>query len=358
MKPSASLKSIPLASTLILALVGCSNSTPPPVMCANTNCTLPITPAVTSIYVVQNVAPGATGQPMILQFPANASGSVSPESSITLPAGLTLGVITESNGNIYVATSADVREYAPGSNGAATPVRLIPANATTTIGAVTGLAVDVSGNIFVSEQGGGIAIFDAMANGSVGPSRYILGNSQPGGGLSTIENPGALTTDASGNLYVANQDAHRAGSILVFGPTATGNVAPTSIIAGASTTLNGAPHGIATDPLGNLYIANNNNTTPSNSILVFNAGANGNVAPARTIIGSSTQLGVLYGLSVDPLNSTIFVVTEGNPFNNVLPGNATILSFATSASGNVAPSSSFMSPQWTVDANVLSLAAH
>jgi hypothetical protein len=123
MKPSASLQSILLASPLILAIAGCSSSNTPSKVSCGIPCDSPQTPTVAHIYVIENVTPGATGQPTILEFPANASGSVAPESSITLPAGLTLGAITQSNGNIYVATSADVREYGPGTTGAATPVR-------------------------------------------------------------------------------------------------------------------------------------------------------------------------------------------------------------------------------------------
>ena len=344
MKSCASLQITLLTSFFVLPNIGCSGTQSTPVA----PCSIPVAPCpsksseATGIYVVQNVTPGSSSQPAILQLPANSSGTISPISTINLPANLILGSLTtDSSGNIYVATSSDIREYAAGSTGNATPLRILPANATTTIGVVNGLAVDSSGNLFVSEERAGIAVFTAAQNGSVAPSRYILGASQPGGGLSTLELPGAIAVDASGNLYIANQNSNfTAGSIVVFGPTATGNVAPARVITGALTMMNGAPTGLATDLADNLYAASNNLTTAGPSVLVFAAEADGNIAPTRTISGSSTRLGMLWNVTVDPA-ANIYVVTDGTPFTNSLTAIPTILNFSAGASGNIAPASSF-----------------
>jgi DNA-binding beta-propeller fold protein YncE len=46
------------------------------------------------------------------------------------------------------------------------------------------------------------------------------------------------------------------------------------------------PHGVTLDGAGYLYVAD----CDSNAILVFAPGANGNVAPVRTISGANTTL--------------------------------------------------------------------
>ncbi len=45
--------------------------------------------------------------------------------------------------------------------------------------------------------------------------------------------------------------------------------------------------GIALDGSGNIYVANDNGT---NTVTVYAAASNGNVAPIRSIMGTSTQL--------------------------------------------------------------------
>jgi hypothetical protein len=88
--------------------------------------------------------------------------------------------------------------------------------------------------------------------------------------------------DAAGNLYVANYSNH---TITVFGPGASGNVAPIRTISGPMTGLSN-PSGIALNPSGNLYVAND----VVNSVVVFAPGAAGNVTPIRTLSGPSTGI--------------------------------------------------------------------
>ena len=333
-----------LAATLLLA--GCGGGNGPTL-------TSPTDPAATAIYVTQaNTDPQKAALPEILAFPSGASGDPSPAATLTLPtANLPSHVATDPTGNLYVATSTDLRVYAAGSSGSASPTRLIPANATTTLTTATALAADTSGNIYVAEQSGGIAIFSPTANGSVAPTRYLLANAQTGGGLSNINVVSALAVDSTGNLYVANVDSSGNGSVLVFDPTATGNIAPTRV-------LNTLAYGLAVDTANNLYASGIGSGPGGNSagpnIAVYAPGASGTAAPARTISGANTGLGGLPALAVDAA-ANIYVVSYGNPFNNVLPANPTVLKFSATASGNVAPTSSFTSTSWN---GPTSLAVH
>jgi len=90
-------------------------------------------------------------------------------------------------------------------------------------------------------------------------------------------------------LFVAN-DADN--SIVVFRASDQGDVAPTRVIKGPKTGIKNPP-GIALDAkLGELYVANMG--TPS--ITVFPVTANGDVAPARTIRGGPAgAVGLMIG---------------------------------------------------------------
>lgn len=352
---------VPVITGLMAGLAGCGGngggsssgsggggSTPPPPT------------AVVHVYVIQNPATFGSGSGSILQFPATSTGSVSPSSSITAPANTWFDyVATDGSGNVYTGTQSmttnDVREYTAGSTGAATPTRTLPEDVTTMIGALQGLAASASGEIFVSEDSGAVAGFSATANGSVAPAQYIVGADEQGGGLSTLVSANDVTVDGSGNLYVANEGAPGLMPIVVFGPTATGNVAPLRSIGGALTTIAGIT-GMTADAAGNLYVASEtavftgNSPVYTGSILVFGPGATGNVAPIRTISGASTTLGRLGGIKLDSAGN-VYVVSESGTGTDL-----TVVKFAAAATGNVAPVSSFSSTEWTHADNGASLA--
>ena len=317
-------------------------------------------PAVVHVYVIQNPSTFGTGSGTVLQFPAASTGSVSATATITAPTNTSFEYLAvDGTGNLYVSSesiaSGDIREYTVGSTGSATPVRSLPAGTTTMIGAVQGLAASAAGEIFVSEDSGAVLAFGATANGSEAPSRSILGADETGGGLSTLVSANNVAADSSDNLYIANEGAPGLMPIVVFGPTATGNVAPLRSIGGVSTTIEGVS-GLTTDSVGNLYVASTasmvsqSSASYSGTILVFAPGASGNVAPIRTITGASTTLGRLGGIKLDT-SGNIYVVSTGTTGSS-----PTVLKFAAAASGNVAPTSSFTSPAWTNPDNGLSLA--
>jgi hypothetical protein len=294
-----------------------------------------------------------------LQFSSTATGAATPKSTITAPADTSFGSLaTDGSGNIYVTanspTSLDVREYSAGSTGSATPMRLLPGNSTTMLSAPDGIDADATGEIFVSEDTGGVATYSKAANGSVAPDSYILGAAQTGGGLSTLIEANAIAVDGSENLYIMNQGAPNLMPICVFSPGASGNVAPTRSIGGANTTID-SMGGVATDSVGNLYVTSTtvqSDVTSTGSILEFAPVASGNIAPIRTISGNSTQLGKLGGIKVDSTGN-IFVVSTDSTGKN-----PTVLEFSDIATGNAAPTSSFTSSAWTNPDNGVSLAVH
>ncbi len=285
--------------------------------------------------------------PSIIQFPSDSNGSVSPSSTVKGPTGITFeGLAVDATGNLYVGgvlpgtTPASQGEltilvYAAGSNGMANPTRTITGNSTGLEGftqnTISGLAVDSSGNLYVSSyllKGGlinpGISVFAPTASGDVAPTNVITMT-----GNATLA-PGQIALDSARNIYVAAVALSGPGSILIFASNSTGTVPPTSTLAGSDTMINQLV-GVAVDSAGNVYVANGNSGGAMPSILEFSAGSTGNVAPMRTISGSATMLSAPGNLTVDSAGN-IYVLNENN-----------ILKFSPAATGNVAPTATMTS---------------
>ena len=101
-----------------------------------------------------------------------------------------------------------------------------------------------------------------------------------------------IVVDTAGDIYVCSPNNN---SIVEFGPSATGNATPISILGGSLTQMSN-PTQVRFDSAGTMYVANPGNA----SVTVYPAGATGNMAPIRTVIGSSTGLNQPIGLSLSP----------------------------------------------------------
>ena len=249
MQLTRSLLVFSAASASLLALAGCGSNT---VGSGNTG-----TSAYTGakVYLVSSTAPSS-----VLVYPSGTANTPNATSFITLPSGTVAQYMAlDPAADVYVTTSTDVREYATGASGTATPTRTLLLNSTTTLNTMpTGLAADASGNIYVSEAtAGAVAIFSGSATGSVAPTRFIAGAN------TTLVNPFQLAVDSAGNLYVMNFIAAGQVDIVEFGPTANGNVAPLR-------TLNVNVIGFTVNPAGSVYAAT------QSGVQVFAPGASGN----------------------------------------------------------------------------------
>jgi len=302
-------------------------------------------PVGPSLYVTQDLEVSSPVS-SIMQFSNDSNGSVSPSSTVKGPTGVSFqGLAVDATGNLYVGGllfsnnpasqgQLEILVYAPGSNGMAKPTRTITGTATGLEGftqnSISGLAVDSSGNVYVSSgllKGGlvnsGISVFPSTANGDVAPTKVITMT-----GIATFT-PGQIAVDSAGNIYVAATDPLAPGVILIFASNSTGTVPPTSTLAGSETTFDGVK-GVAVDSKGNIYVSNIS-STGAPSILEFSAGSNGNVAPIRTISGSATMMNALGNLALDSAGN-IYVLNDLN-----------ILKFFPTATGNVAPTASISS---------------
>ena len=155
-----------------------------------------------------------------------------------------------------------------------------------------------------------ISAFRLRDRGNQTPERIIAGN------RTRLHAPAGLAFDSQANLYVSDCCVRYGGRILVYKAGASGNVAPIRQITGTPSgiLINLA---IAVDAEDYLYVAS------SEHILVFAPGAHGVATPVRDITGVNQ----VEGIALD---------TAGNLFAVDRFKNA-VLEFAPGADGSAAP---------------------
>jgi len=272
---------------LLALLAGCAGST--------NSSSSPNTPAApsnalaaggaSSVYVLQ-LPPYGTTQSYLLQFAAGANGSVSPSASVALPDQFfPYCVATDSSGNVYVGGVSgnaiqglvnQVLEFASGLAGSATPIRTITVGSFN-VGSVDALAVDAAGAIYATLSAGEILVYAPTANGSVTPTQTISGSLTTLTG--TVDYPG-LAVDSTGTIYVAGFNASGSWTeIAVFAAGANGNVAPVRTIQTSGYYF----YGIALDSSGHLFAVEDPNGTGVPTLAEFAGGASGLATPVKTL---------------------------------------------------------------------------
>jgi DNA-binding beta-propeller fold protein YncE len=265
----------------------------------------------------------------VTSYAIAASGNVAPTFPQPLLCNPT-GIAVDASKNIYVTNSGvdgnpsySVAVYPPGSDGQVAPSSVIASSATG-LDIPQGIALDGTGNIYVVNDGSNngdadsVTVYPAASSRNAAPSAVISG---PGTGLNLPDGVAIF----SGKIYVSNFGNN---SVTVYPVGSTGNTAPSATISGFGTGLAG-PHGIALDSGGKIYVSNDGN----NSVTVYAAGSSGNAAPSATISGVNTGLLNPIGISVESGN--IYVVNDA-----VLgPGNeSNVTVYPEGSNGNVAPS--------------------
>jgi hypothetical protein len=226
------------------------------------------------------------------------------------------------NGNVTGAapcgtsSMSQVIGYPATASGPSSPTLTI--TSPNTVDRYSSPATDAAGNIYLhsaeftqecSEVAGSekILVFAPAASGTLtaNPIRTISGPS------ANLYGAGLMAVDGPGNIYLWQSDYTRTkpATIVEFAAGADGNVAPIRTIEVAQyPSGNGAgfPAGLGVDGEGNIIFAVANLpttsggiSTESDTIAVFTPGQTGNATPARTISGPDSQLTQIAGLGVD-----------------------------------------------------------
>jgi hypothetical protein len=240
-----------------------------------------------NLYVSASVV---TAPPMlyeILVYAPAATGAATPtrtltSASLTAPA---TAIAVDATGEIYALSGNSILVFAATAAGTSTPVRIITGNLTQ-LNSPSSIAVDAAQNIYVANiiytattDGGNILVFSSTATGNAAPSSTLGGNN------TSIGIPLGVAVDSSGNLYVSSFNEPSTSSLVVqFAPGSTGNATPTrTLTAVASDTL----AGLAVDSLDNLYVFTQAPTTNQLAIDVFTPDEIGSTAPVESITATS-----------------------------------------------------------------------
>ena len=200
------------------------------------------------------------------------------------------------NNLLYVADGTSILLFTSAStiNGNVAPTSNI--NVGVTIG---GILLDATNNqLYLTDPGDNVV--DRLDSASSQTVVGIVGGAIAGPDTH-LSTPRGLALDGSGRLLVSNSVAPLSITTYASASSATGDVIPFGNITGNSTTLQ-SPQQIALNPNilnGELYVVD----PVAASIIIFSnvSTTQGNLAPSRTITGSSTGLAVnaINGLALD-----------------------------------------------------------
>lgn len=246
------------------------------------------------VYVANLYGGGTSGDGNILVFASNAKGNVAPIATIAQDVYYPFGVALDSSGNVYAANwqGGSITEYAAGSYQL---VRKIQGDATGLY--PVGLTIDSEGKIYAvnncecSSSLPTITVYASSANNDARPLRSI-------GPESDLYYPqGGIAVDAKGEILVTNAGYSRPG-VLVFARRARGHDKPIRTISGSKTQIASNVNGLALDGVGNIYVTGSSGSSGPGSVLVFAPTAKGNVPPIREIVGTKTGLVAPAGIAV------------------------------------------------------------
>jgi RHS repeat-associated protein len=295
------------------------------------------------------LSPSVTGGPQAAQTTQTLAGSgfqgsangTGTSASFNLPTSL----ITDAAGNVYVGDSENnvIRKIAPdGTTSTFAGTGLVGSTDGAAISASfrhpSGLAIDGSGNIYVSDQYNHkirkitpLGVVSTLAGSGV--SGYADGT----GTAATFNNPTGLACDVSGNVYVADYGNHRirkitpGGTVTLF---AGSGVAGFNNGTGASAYFNG-PMGLAFDASGNLYVADRLNYRVrkiSTTAVVTTIAGNG-TSGSSNASGTSSSFNRPTGVAVD-ISGNIYVTDENNCQIRMITQSGVVSAFAGAVAGS------------------------
>jgi hypothetical protein len=287
----------------------------------------------TSNYTVRKISPA--GVVTTLAGTAGISGFTDGSGAAARFSQLR-GAATDSAGNLYVADQARIRKITPAG------VVSTFASGNGTFARPAGLAFDGAGNLYVSDQdnhtirkitpAGVVTTFAGQAD--------ISGSSDGTGSAARFNEPDGLAFDILGNLYVADQGNFTIRKITPAAVVTTlaGRAGVSGIGDGAgSSALFWFPAGLATDPAGNVYVADGDLASTIRKITP--AGAVSTIAGSAGLTGSGDGMGsaasfaFLEGLAIDGSGNLFVADSFNDAIRRVTPSGAVTTLAGSAGSG-------------------------
>ncbi len=189
----------------------------------------------------------------------------------------------------------------------------------------TGVAVDVSGNIYIADAGNNCirkvntsGIITTIAGNGYGAGSGGITGGYNGDNIpatsAELYYPMGVTVDISGNVYIADYENHRVRKVNTSGVITT--IAGTGIIGqsgdgGPATAAElGSPEGVTMDVAGNIYVADNygNNSIRKIDVLgtISTVAGGGSNDPGNGLLATSAYLVGVQNVSVDNVGNIYF----------------------------------------------------
>jgi sugar lactone lactonase YvrE len=216
---------------------------------------------------------------------------------------------SDAAGNLYVA-----------DNGVAGGIRKItPDGAVSTLGAIStgsaswGIALDASGIIYVSFQGSNVICkFPGLPSLFAGSSKYASGSVDATGTAARFYNPSYMTTDNSGNIYVADYSNNKVRKIT-----------PAGVVSTLAGTFNGVC-AVAFDATGDLYMSYFNThqiwkLPAGGGAATLFAGSGSGVKGTADGQGTAASFNHPYGLATDAAGNIYVADSDNGKIRKITP---------------------------------------
>jgi sugar lactone lactonase YvrE len=279
---------------------------------------------------------GTTG---VLEFPWSSTTASYAANGIVVPGATQLSNLTvaamalDSTGDLFVASANEVLEFpyssstgtwaASGSVVATVTPGTLPSGYTSYIQGIAGVALDSSGDLFVSNPSASQVLEFSYSPSTKTYSTtglLVAGQGGTGDGLAQLYEPAQLALDSNDDLYVVDAGNNRVMELTPYDGGPTYNDNGTQLFAGPSLSLIGHPDnaGIALDPQGDVFFGND---YPSGA--VYEVTASSGTSPTTTAsTTSSTSPSTSTSTSTATTSSTSSTTTIA-PTTTVAPRTTT-----------------------------------
>jgi len=205
-----------------------------------------------------------------------------------------------------------------------------------------GITLDSAGNLYVADSAGNIIrrITPAGVSSALAGTAGTAGSTDGNGAAARFNQPGAITADRSGKLYVADTGNATIRQVTPEGVVTTfaGSASSRGSADGppGSATFN-APGGIAVDAAGNVYVADSINATirriTPDGVTSTYAGSAG-IRGDQDGVRSAARFNAPGGLAVDASGNIYVADASSNTVRRITPdGTVTTLAGTTGVSG-------------------------